>query len=372
LYFNITFRRFPDGFVQRIRPVERDELKVYRDGCGNDRYSVIIRFSALGDVLLTLPVLGPLAEATSTRVIFVTRKPYENLIARHPGVSAVYTIPARGSGGRADVGNVCERINADFGGKISFAADLHRVPLSRYAVSLIKADEKTAYRKYGVRRLILATFGIDLLPRPTVPVPELYADAFKSSGVNGPDYGFRLAVDATRRDDLLDKLGLRVGYAAVFPGAVYPTKAWYEDKYGDLVRRLTGEGIPVAVMGAPDERELCERVAGGASVPNLAGEVTVDDLPEVLSAAAVVIGNDSAPIHFASVLGVPAIAIFGPTSPRFGFVPWVEGSEVLYAGSGCSPCSRHGRSRCWRSRRYCFDGISMDGVLTAVVKTGGF
>lgn len=331
---------------------------------------MVIRFSALGDVILTLPVLGPLAEATSTRIIFVTREPYEQLIARHPDVSAVYTIPAKGAGGRADVGSVCERVNGDFGGKISVSADLHRVPLSRYALSLIMAGDKTTYRKYGVRRLILTTFGIDLLPRATVRVPELYGKALEPFGINGPDYDFRLAVDATRRDDLLDKLGLKFGYAAVFPGAVYPTKAWHEEKYGDLVRRLAGAGISAAVMGAPEERELCGRVAAGANVPNLASEVTVDDLPEVLSAAAVVIGNDSAPIHFASVLGVPAIAIFGPTSPRFGFVPWVEGCEVLYAGLGCSPCSRHGRSRCWRNRRYCFDGINVNDVLTAVEKTG--
>jgi ADP-heptose:LPS heptosyltransferase len=333
---------------------------------------VVIRFSALGDVLLTLPVLGPLAEATSTRVIFITREPYKNIIARHPDVSAVYTIPAKGAGGRADVGTVCERITGDSGGKISFVVDLHRVPLSRYALSLITADDKTTYRKYGVRRLILTTFGIDLLPRTTVRVPELYGNALEPLGVNGPDYDFRLAVDAARRDDLLDKLGLRVDYAAVFPGAVYSTKAWHEEKYGDLVRRLAVGGIPVAVMGAPEERGLCGRVADGASVPNLAGEITVDDLPEVLSAATVVIGNDSAPIHFASVLGVPAIAIFGPTSPRFGFVPWVKGSEVLYVSLDCSPCSRHGRSRCWRSRRYCFDEISVDDVLTAVEKTGRF
>lgn len=333
---------------------------------------MVIRFSALGDVILTLPVLGPLAEATSTRVIFITREPYKNLIARHPDVLAVYPIPAKGTGARADVGAACERVNTDFGEKISFAVDLHRVPLSRYALSLITADGKTTYRKYGVRRLILTTFGIDSLPHTTVRVPELYADAFGPLGVNGPDYDFRLAVDAARRDDLLDKLGLRVGYAAVFPGAVYPTKAWHEERYGDLVRRLAAGGIPAAVMGAPEERELCGRVADGAGVPNLAGEVIADDLPEVLSVAAVVIGNDSAPIHFASVLGVRAIAIFGPTSPRFGFVPWVEGSEVLYAGLGCSPCSRHGRSRCWRNRRYCFDEVSVDDVLTAVVKTGGF
>lgn len=333
---------------------------------------MVIRFSALGDVILTLPVLGPLVEATSTRIIFITREPYKNLITRHRDVSAVYTIPAKGAGGRADIGSVCERVNADFGGKIAFAVDLHRVPLSRYTLSLIKAYDKATYRKCGVRRLILTTFGIDLLPRTTVGVPGLYADAFKPLGVNGPDYDFRLAVDVARRDDLLDKLGLRVGYAAVFPGAVYHTKAWHEENYGDLVRRLTLEGIPAAVMGASEEWELCGRAAGGTGVPNLAGAVTTDDLPEVLSAAAVVIGNDSAPIHFASVLGIPAIAIFGPTSPRFGFVPWVEGSEVLYAGIDCSPCSRHGRLRCWRNRRYCFDGINVNDVLTAVVKTGGF
>lgn len=320
--------------------------------------------------MLTLPVLGPLAEATSSRIIFVTRAPYENLVKRHPDVAAVYSIPPKGAGGRAEVKALCERVNDYFGKKILLVADLHRVPLSRYALSLIRAEKKVTYRKYGIRRLLLTISGIDLLPRPTKRVPELYADAITPWGVTGPEYDFRLPVDETRRACLLAGLGLRAGYTAVFPGAVYPTKAWPEEKYGELIPRLAGNGIPVAVMGAPEERGLCDRVARDGGVLNLAGDITVDDLPEVLSAANVITGNDSAPVHFASVLGVPVVAIFGPTTPRFGFIAWIEGSEVLYSGLDCSPCSRHGRSRCWRRSRYCFDEIGVDDVLTAVEKAG--
>jgi ADP-heptose:LPS heptosyltransferase len=331
---------------------------------------VVIRFSALGDVLLTLPVLGPLAEATSSRIIFVTREPYENLIERHPDVAAVYAIPPRNVGGRPDVKAICERINADYGERIRLAADLHRVPLSKDALSLIRADEKATYRKYGARRLLLAVSGVDLLPRPANPIPELYADALKPWGVTGPDYNFRLPISENRTDRLLEKFGLTLKYVAVFPGAVYATKAWPEEKYAELVRRLVKNDTPVALMGTGQERELCNKVAAGIGVPNLAGNIPLDDLPEVLSVAMAVVGNDSAPIHLASVLGIPAVAIFGPTSPRFGFTPWGEGSEVLYANLFCSPCSRHGRSRCWRKRRYCFDGVSADKVFAVVEKAG--
>jgi ADP-heptose:LPS heptosyltransferase len=337
---------------------------------GAGRYSVVIRFSALGDVLLTLPVLGPLAEATSSRIVFVTREPYENLIKRHPDVAAVYTIPPRGAGGRPEVKTVCGRINADFGGKMPLAVDLHRVPLSRYALSLVRAEEKVTYRKYGFKRSLLCVLGVDLLPRPTKRVPDLYAETLKRWGVAGPNYGFGLSVDGTRGAVLREEFGLADGYAAIFPGAVYPTKAWPEEKYAELARFLTKAGIPAAVMGAPAERELCYRVADGAGVPNLAGEIALDDLPEVLSAARVIVGNDSAPVHFASVIGVPAVAIIGPTSPRFGFAPWGKRSGTLYAGVGCSPCSRHGRSRCWRRRRYCFDEVSVGDVFAAVAEAG--
>jgi ADP-heptose:LPS heptosyltransferase len=320
---------------------------------------------------LTLPVLAPLAEATSSRIVFVTREPYGNLVARHPDVAAVYTIPARGAGGRPEVKVVCERVNADFGGKIHLAVDLHRVPLSRYALSLVRAEEKVTYRKYGVRRLLLTVSGVDLLPQPTKRVPDLYAEVLEPWGVTGPDYGFRLPVDGTRGAELREEFGLAEGYAAIFPGAVYPTKAWPEEKYAELARFLGKAGIPAALMGAQAERELCDRVADGTGVPNLAGEIPLDELPEVLSAAGVIVGNDSAPVHFASILGVPAVAVFGPTSPRFGFAPWGEGSKTLYASVGCSPCSRHGRSRCWRRRRYCFDEVSVGDVFAAVAEAGG-
>lgn len=346
-------------------------LKSIDAAAGVDKYAVVIRFSALGDVLLTLPVLGPLAEATSSRIVFVTREPFENLVKRHPDVAAVYTIPPRGTGGRPEVKTVCGSINADFGGNIRHAVDLHRVPLSRYALSLVRAEEKATYRKYGFKRFILCTTGVDLLPRPTRRVPELYAEALKPWGVARPDYDFKLPVDETQGTALREGLGLSDGYAAIFPGAVYPTKTWHEEHYAKLAAWLSDKSIPAVLMGMPAERELCDRVAAFAAVRNLAGEIVLDDLPEALSAARVIIGNDSAPVHFASVLGVPAVAIFGPTSPRFGFAPWGDGSKTLYAGLGCSPCSRHGRARCWRRRRYCFDGINVGDVLAAVTETGG-
>lgn len=337
---------------------------------GAGRYSVVLRFSALGDVLLTLPVLGPLAEATSSRIVFVTREPYENLIKRHPDVAAVYTIRQRGAGGRPEVKTVCERINTDFGEKMLLAVDLHQVPLSRYALSLVRAEEKVTYRKYGVRRLFLTVCGVDLLPKPTKRVPDLYAETLEPWGVAGPNYGFRLPVDGTRGAALREEFGLANGYAAIFPGAVYPTKAWPEEKYVELARLLIKAGISAAVMGMSAERELCNRIADGARVPNLAGEIALDDLPEVLSAARVIVGNDSAPGHFASVLGVPNVVMFGPTSPRFGFAPRGKRSGTLYAGVGCSPCSRHGRSGCWRRRRYCFDDLSVNDVFAAVAEAG--
>lgn len=343
--------------------VERDT------GVKSDGYTVVIRLSALGDVVLTLPVLGPLAENTSTKIIFITREPYEGIVNRHPDVAAVYTISPRGGLNRG-IKKTCERLSSEYEGKILLAVDLHRVPLSRYILSLTRAREKRGYRKYGLRRLALAVLGADLLPVPTTRVPELYAKALPNGHAAGPDYGFRLAVRRPVRERLLAEHELSAGFVAVFPGAVYPTKAWPDDKYISLIKSLKDAGVRAVIMGTSAENDLCARVAMAAAVPDLAGRVETAELPELLSAAAAVVGNDSAPGHLASLVGVPSITIFGPTSPRFGFLPWREGSRYYYADLPCSPCSRHGAAACWRKRRYCFDAVGThevtDGVLSII------
>ena len=287
---------------------------------------------------------------------FVTREDWAPLVRRHPAVDVVLALPPRGVKGDGEIAGLLREVNE--GIKPEIVLDWHGVGLSRYLAAHAQAYEKARYEKFALRRWLLAAAGIDLLPRPTKRIPDLYAAAAAKWGVKGPDRSFRLPEDEAGAERLRREYDLGAGMVALAPGARNAAKAWPASHWRELARRLDAEGRRVLLLGSEAERALCDEVAAGAAgAVNLAGEVAVDELPEALRGAALLVTNDSALTHLAPLVGVPALVLFGPTSPRFGFGPGGPRDRTIYLGLACSPCSKHGRRPCWRERPYCLEDI---------------
>lgn len=316
----------------------------------------------MGDILLAFPALGPVARATGAGLFVVTRAPYAPLVERHPDIAGVVALPAAGEPGgvAAAVNFINDQIQPDF------LLDWHGVPTSRYLAAYVNAEIKITYQKYAFRRWLLATTGLDLLPKPMSRVTERYVATARRWRARAPDWSFRLAVDGDKAESFRRALGIPAGGVALVPGAKHAAKAWPADYWVDLGRALARDGLPVVLFGDEGERELCARVA--AAVPgavNVAGRLALADLPEALAGARLCVTNDSAFAHLAPLVDVPALVLFGPTTPRFGFAPWGPRDRVLYLGLPCSPCSKHGRRPCWRVRRYCMEDLRPGEVVAA-------
>lgn len=154
-----------------------------------------------------------------------------------------------------------------------------------------------------------------------------------------PDVSLRCPDDwAARGAALLEGPGDWIG---INPGAAFGTaKRWIPERFAavaDRVARDTGAGV--AVVGAASERPLGEAIAGIMRSPTrvLCGETTLADLTGVLSRMRLLLTNDSGPMHVAAALGVPVVAVFGPTDWR-ETAPLGAGHRVVREPVGCSPC----------------------------------
>lgn len=139
-------------------------------------------------------------------------------------------------------------------------------------------------------------------------------------------------------------LGLDGEVVGVSPGAAFgPAKRWPPERFAEAACIVAGErGASVALFGSAAERELCEQVAariraGGRRAVNLAGETTLGEFVELAAACALFLTNDSGAMHVASALGVPTVAVFGPTDP------WATGPRgrrvrLVREPLDCSPC----------------------------------
>ena len=166
------------------------------------------------------------------------------------------------------------------------------------------------------------------------------------------------STDACRRSVTTLLAGITAPIA-INPASRWPTKFWGDDKFSALIRQLPAERI--ILTGAASE---ALRIAGIApTCRNLAGQTDLAQLTEVYRRCAVVITNDSGPMHLAAAAGTPVVAIFGPTDPALTG-PYGKQHRVLRAGIACSPCLS---PRCRHTPRMeCMTLVTVEQVLAAV------
>jgi len=162
--------------------------------------------------------------------------------------------------------------------------------------------------------------------------------------------------------------GIGDGFVVMAPGSVWGTKRW--PYYPELIKRLPGR---IVVIGGPGDRELAQTLVDAAPdrVADATGAMSLRESAALLERAQLLITNDSAPLHLASALGTPTVAIFGPTVPAFGFGPRAPQSALIERELDCRPCSLHGPARCPLGHHRCMREIPPDSVRDAIHQLTG-
>ena len=187
-----------------------------------------------------------------------------------------------------------------------------------------------------------------LTPRHTV---ETNLDALRRLGIY-PEPGEKALVmqpgeeAVARVTGLLTSAGLAFkGYIHIHPTSRWLFKAWTEEKNAELIRRLARDGHRIVVTAAPDAREkaIVARILAeaGAPVTDLSGQLNLRELAAVAANARVFFGVDSAPMHIASAMGTPVVALFGPSGEKV-WGPWGVPHRVVVSDHPCRPCGNDG------------------------------
>ncbi|EMN12887.1 glycosyltransferase family 9 protein [Leptospira borgpetersenii] len=169
---------------------------------------------------------------------------------------------------------------------------------------------------------------------------------------------------------LMRENGLEPGnYVLLAPSSVWETKRMPASKFRVLGERLAKEsGKKVVLIGSKADIELCEEVGAGYGI-NFAGKTDLPELSFLVSKAALVISNDSSPIHFASAFNIPTLAVFGATIPDFGYTPLADSffiSEIQ--GLYCRPCGIHGGKVCPEGHFRCMKEQNVDKMFEAAIQ----
>ena len=321
--------------------------------------TLVIQTAFLGDVVLTTPLLSVLAERHGP-VDVVTTPAAASLLEQHPAVEDVLRYDKHG----ADRGwKPFRRLGAALRAK-----QYERVYLPHRSVrSALLAMWSGARERIGFADSPAAVTYTSRIPRPRDghEVERLLALAGLKPGDAAPPVNLELApTDLAAADAWLLSHNVGPDFIAIAPGSVWATKRW--PYYAELARGLDRS---VVIVGGAEDSLLADaivRAAPGRAV-SAAGALTLRGSAALIQRAGVLVSNDSAPLHLATAVGTPIVALFGPTIPDFGFGPRRPGDIVLGRDDlPCRPCSKHGPPACPLGHHRCMRDLGADSVAAAV------
>ncbi|MDH4223652.1 MAG: HAD-IIIA family hydrolase [candidate division Zixibacteria bacterium] len=335
------------------------------------RYKIlVIRFSSLGDIILTTPVVEALKEGyKDSEIFFLTKKKYERLFESDVRIdSVIYFQPENEDKGIAGFLRLIKRLNRE---KFDLIVDLHSSLRSFFIRNLVKAQKKLHYNKRLIPRLLM----IYLKKREVISYPTInsYLKSLDKIGIKAETGIPRLYSDSEEKlwsKKFLSEMNYRKDeiLIGIAPGARWETKRWDKDKFCFVAKSLS-EGLPVKILLLGDENDhnliedIKDYLGEGKAIPAI--NLPLNRLKPLIEKCELLISNDSGPMHLASALGVPIIGIFGPTSPGLGYASGGLNDKILWAGVECSPCSLHGSKGCVKDSRLCMDHVKPEEVIEA-------
>ncbi len=322
-----------------------------------------VRFSSIGDVLLTTPLVRALHRRhPDAELYFVTKRAMAPLVVENPHLTGVVEL-----GPKERITDLARRLRAL---RPTHGLDLHG-SLRSAALRWLVPCAWSRYSKRKFARTTLIATKINIYGRH-VPVPERYFEAARALHVapdGGPPEFFLAPAARAHMTHWLAAVGLDLKpFAVIAPGAAHATKRWPIEHWRALTDRLRQLGLGVVAVGGPtgSDRELAAALE--PSVINVAGEFTLQETGACLERATVLISGDTGVMHMATGVRTRVVALFGPTVEPFGFFPYTTPARatVLERDLSCRPCSAVGSERCPLGHHRCLEDVLPDQVAAVV------
>ncbi len=278
---------------------------------------LIIRLSAIGDVIHGVPVLCALRDALPESYLgWVVEGRAGDLLECHPALDALVRVPRGWLKSPREVWRLRQRLRA-----MQFDTVIDLQCLTKSAIAGWLSGARRRIGKAGADgRELSRWFHTELVTAGGGHVIEHYLDLLRPLGIESPAVRFDLPEmlpDARVADEFLRRSRLAARrFAILNPGAGWPSKVWPADRYGELARRLARDhDMPsVAVWGGADELPLAETiVATSGGEARLAPATSMRELAALCRRAALFVGSDTGPMHLAVAVGTPTISLHGPS-----------------------------------------------------------
>jgi ADP-heptose:LPS heptosyltransferase len=308
---------------------------------------LVVRFSSIGDIVLTTPVVRALKQQLNAEVHYLTKKSFRGILAHNPYISNIITIESK-------VDEVAAELKA---ANYDFVVDLHH-NLRSMQVKRLLGKPSASFPKLNVQKWLLVNLGINRMP--AVHIVDRYFEAAKPLGISNDNAGLDYFITPADEVDINSLPQTHQhGYIAVTAGAKFATKQLPADKLIAIINRVE---LPVVLLGGKEDTERAAAIekACGSKVYNACGKYNLGQSASLVRQSARVIAHDTGLMHIAAAFHKRIHSVWGNTVPELGMTPYQpgEGSVIVQTeGLSCRPCSKIGYSKCPKGHFNCMNKI---------------
>ncbi|MES2512819.1 MAG: glycosyltransferase family 9 protein [Bacteroidota bacterium] len=316
---------------------------------------LIIRFSSIGDIVLTTPVLRCIKEQIKdVELHFITKQKFISVIENNPYVDKFFTIGE-------SLSEVTSRLKHE---NYDYIIDLHH-NFRTFRLKSVLGKKSVSFNKLNWEKMLMVNFKINSLP--SQHIVDRYIETVKTLGVVNDQKGLDHFISEKDAIDIHSFLPIpfHPGYHVLVAGGSYYTKRIPINKLMEICEK---SAWPLVLLGGPEDSSTAEEVhkAFPDKTINLCGKISLNQSASIIKQSQKVITSDTGLMHIAAAYKKDIISVWGNTIPEFGMGPYLAGknSQILEVkGLSCRPCSKLGYKKCPKGHFKCMNDMDFSKVI---------
>jgi ADP-heptose:LPS heptosyltransferase len=326
---------------------------------------LIIRFSSIGDIVLTTPVIRCLKkQIEDVEIHYLTKKSYQSIINNNPYIDKAHYL-------EDNFYELIERLQDE---NFDYIIDLHH-NLRTLKVKRFLKKKSFSFNKLNIEKWLMTALKRNHLPN--THIVDRYMETLQSFGVKNDGAGLDYFInegDRVKESDI--PTSHQAGYVAVVTGAAVNTKKYPLHKLKELCASFDH---PVILLGGAEDAENGNEIAAIDSIKiyNACGKFSLNESADLVRRAKLVVTNDTGLMHIATAFKRPVISLWGNTIPEFGMYPYY-GENYLHSSEklpyeileiknlSCRPCSKIGYKKCPKGHFKCMELIDPNEIINKI------
>ena len=308
---------------------------------------LLIRFSSIGDVVLTTSVVRCLKLQTNAEIHFITKEGFKTVLKDNPYIDKLITI-------KSSIKEVEDDLKQE---KYDWVIDLHKNIRTLSLKQKLKVPSRS-FPKLNKEKWLLVKFKINKMPK--VHIVDRYFETVKHLGVVNDNLPGDFFIATESDVEIQTTFGITEKFVAIAIGAQFATKRLPFEKLKEIISNINS---PIILVGGPTDTELATSIVEAfplKQILNACGSFSLQQSASIVSQSSVLLTNDTGLMHIAACFKTPIVSVWGNTVPELGMYPYLPNHSELYSihqveNLSCRPCSKIGYKKCPKGHFNCMN-----------------